>query len=72
VVSSEGLLFVVGAGTPRELHVVDIREGQVVARRELTAMPHPDSVSGLIYTRSGALFVLNADKTVDVFNVIKG
>jgi YVTN family beta-propeller protein len=68
VVNSAGLLFVVGAGA-RELQVVDIRQGKVVGRADLPAEPHPDAVSGLIFTRAGLLFVLNADKTVAVFDV---
>ena len=68
VVNTAGLLFVVGAGGP-ELCVVDIREGAVVARAPLPAVPHAGAVSGLVYSGADVLFVLNADQSVTVFDV---
>jgi YVTN family beta-propeller protein len=71
VVNGSGYLFVVAAAGP-QLCVVDIRSGEVVAREPLTCQPHPGAVSGLIYSQAGSLFVLNADKTVSVFEVENG
>jgi YVTN family beta-propeller protein len=68
VVNTAGLLFVVGSGGP-ELCVVDIRAGAVVARTALPAIPCAGAISGLVYSRAGALFVLNADRSVSVFDV---
>jgi YVTN family beta-propeller protein len=68
VVNGDGYLFVVSATGP-ELCVVDILTGHVVTREPLTSQPHPGAVSGLIYSQADSLFVLNADRTVSVFDV---
>lgn len=69
VVNPAGRLFVVGATGP-ELSVVDIRAGEVVATSALPAAPCSGAVSGLVYSTSDVLFVLNADRTVSVFDGI--
>jgi YVTN family beta-propeller protein len=66
VVNSAGLLFVAGART-RDLAVLDIHEGTQVGEGRLSRDPQQGTISGLIFTRSGKLFVLNSDATVSVF-----
>jgi YVTN family beta-propeller protein len=66
VVNPAGLLFVV-AGSRRELAVLDIRTGAQVGEGRLSRDPQPGAISGLVYTRSEKLFILNSDATVSVF-----
>lgn len=69
VVNGAGRLFVVATADPT-LSVVDISAGEVVATAPLPAAPCPGAVSGLVYSTSDVLFVLNADATVSVFDGI--
>jgi YVTN family beta-propeller protein len=68
VVNPAGQLFVVGAAGP-QLCVVDIGARAVVGTASLPAQPCPGAVSGLVYSQSDMLFVLNSDRTVSVFEV---
>lgn len=66
VINPAGSLFIVSA-TTRSLCVVDPRAGAISGTAALSADPHPDAHSGLIFTRAGLLCVLNSDDTVSVF-----
>lgn len=66
VVNPAGLLFVVG-GSPPELAVLDVGAGVQVGGRALGRDPRRGTISGLVYTRSERLFVLNSDATVSIF-----
>jgi len=66
VVNAAGLLFVAG-GRTQELAVLDIRAGAQVGEGTLSREPQHGAISGLAFTRSEKLFILNSDATVSVF-----
>jgi YVTN family beta-propeller protein len=65
VVNSAGLLFVAG-GRTRELAVLDIHACAQVGEGMLSREPQQGAISGLVFTRSDKLFILNSDATVSV------
>ena len=57
---------VVGTGT-RDLVVVDGKSAEIVGSAALTEEPDPSSFSNMVFSKSGLLFLANANDSVSVF-----
>jgi YVTN family beta-propeller protein len=63
----EGPIGHVVAGTAKQMAIVDTRSASVVGEATLSRDPDPTSLSNMVFSRSGRLFLANADETVSVF-----
>lgn len=63
----EGPIGHVVASSARQMAIVDTRSASVVGEARLSHDPDPTSLSNMVFSRSGRLFMANADETVSVF-----
>jgi YVTN family beta-propeller protein len=63
----EGPIGHVVASSARHMAVVDTRSASVVGEARLSHDPDPTSLSNMVFSSSGRLFLANADETVSVF-----
>lgn len=63
----EGPIGHVVARRARQMAIVDTRSASVIGEAALSHDPDPTSLSNMVFSRSGRLFLANADETVSVF-----
>jgi YVTN family beta-propeller protein len=63
----EGPIGHVVATSARQMAVVDTRSASVIGEATLSHDPDPSSLSNMVFSSSGRLFLANADETVSVF-----